>query len=119
MPGVTRANVDRHIGHARPTIYGPGPDGPVVISPGAPVHQTNYKAGQTTVYANNNPVIRLTDTTECGDPASEGSPNVFAENKAVHRIGDGTQGHTYHVRPNRWVPNRSESGSGDVFANGE
>ena len=54
----------------------------------------------------------MTDTTACTDPATAGSPNVFAEGKAVHRQGDATGGH------GSWVANRAETGSGDVIANG-
>ena len=56
-------------------------------------------------------VVRIGDVTGCGDPAAGGSPNVFANNIAVHRIGDATAGH------GSWVPNASASGSGNVFAN--
>ena len=57
-------------------------------------------------------MVRVDDTTACADPATAGSPNVFAEGKAVHRQGDATGGH------DSWVANRAETGSGDVIANG-
>ena len=98
MPGIVRAEVDKHIGHASPTP--------------SDFHQFKYVAGQTTVFVNNKPVIRVGDKTQCGDPAVGSSPNVYAEGKLVHRQGDATGGH------GSWVPNAAETGSGDVYANG-
>jgi len=99
MPEVVRANVDAHIGHASP-------------SPG-PFHQTSYTGGSPNVFANNEPVIRgdSTDSTVCGDPAVERSPNVFVNGIGVHRKGDATGGH------GSWVPNAAQTGSPDVSAN--
>jgi len=92
---VVRADTDSHVGHASP-------------SP-SPFHQTTYKAGQSTVYVNNKPVIRKDDTTKCGDPAVGSSGTVYAENKLIHRKDDATGGH------GSFVPNKAQSGSGDVF----
>ena len=98
MPGIVRVDTDKHVGHASP-------------SPN-PFHQTLYEEGAATVFVNGDKVVRIGDKTYCGDPATAGSPDVFAEGKAVHRQDDATGGHT------SWVPNRAETGSGDVIANG-
>lgn len=97
MPEVVRTNVDLHVGHASP-------------SPG-PFHQTSYAVGSPNVFANNEKVVRIGDTTVCGDPAVGCSPNVFANNICVHRKGDATGGH------GSWVPNAAQTGSPNVFAN--
>jgi uncharacterized Zn-binding protein involved in type VI secretion len=97
MPGVVRAQVDKHIGHRS---YTPNP-----------FHQYPYVGGQSSVFANNKAVIRVTDKTRCGDPATGGSSDVFVEGKAVHRVGDSTGGH------GSFVANAAASGSGDVKAN--
>ena len=97
MPGISRVGLDSHVGHASPTPN--------------PFHQTPYATGSGDVFINSAKVVRIGDVTGCGDPAAGGSPNVFANNIAVHRIGDATAGH------GSWVPNASESGSGNVFAN--
>ena len=55
MPGVCRANVDSHIGHASPTPN--------------PFHQAPYIGGSSNVVANGNNVIRVGDKAGCGDPA--------------------------------------------------
>jgi uncharacterized Zn-binding protein involved in type VI secretion len=98
MPGIVRASVDKHIGHASPTPN--------------PFHKTSYVAGQSTVFANGKEVIRKDDKTSCGDPAVGSSDNVYAEGKLVHRQGDATGGHE------SWVPNAAATGSGDVIVNG-
>ena len=98
MPGIVRVDTDKHVGHASP-------------SPN-PFHQTLYEEGAATVFVNGDKVVRIGDETYCGDPATAGSPDVFAEGEAVHRQDDATGGHT------SWVPNRAETGSGDVIANG-
>ena len=98
MPGIVRVDTDKHVGHASP-------------SPN-PFHQTLYEEGAATVFVNGDKVVRIGDKTYCGDPATAGSPDVFAEGIAVHRDDDATGGHT------SWVPNRAETGSGDVIANG-
>lgn len=98
MPGIVRASVDKHIGHASPTPN--------------PKHTTAYVAGQSTVFANGKEVIRKGDKTSCGDPAVGSSSNVYAEGKLVHRQGDATGGH------GSWVPNAAATGSGDVIVNG-
>ena len=96
MPEVTRVGLDLHIGHASP-------------SP-SPFHQTAYAVGSPDVYANNAKVVRIGDTTSCGDPAVAGSGTVFVNNIAIHRKRDATGGHA------SWVPNASNSGSPDVIA---
>ena len=98
MPGIVRVGTDKHVGHASP-------------SPN-PFHNTPYATGAATVFVNGAKMVRVDDTTACADPATAGSPNVFAEGKAVHRQGDATGGH------DSWVANRAETGSGDVIANG-
>ena len=98
MPGVVRVGLDAHVGHASPTPSG--------------FHQTSYAVGSPNVYVNGAKVVRIGDTTACGDPASAGSPNVFVNNIAVHRLNDGTAGH------GSWVPNMATTASGNVFANG-
>ena len=97
MPGVVRADVDKHIGHRSPTPN--------------PFHQYPYTAGQSSVFANNKPVIRVGDKTRCGDPATGGSGDVYAAGARVHRIGDSTGGQ------GSFVANKAASGSGDVKAN--
>ena len=64
------------------------------------------------VFANGAAVVRVGDTTGCGDPATGGSSTVKANGISVHRKGDGTGGH------GSWVPNASSSGSSNVFAGG-
>jgi uncharacterized Zn-binding protein involved in type VI secretion len=98
MPGQVRTNKDLHVGHASP-------------SPN-PFHQTPYAVGSPDVYANDENVVRIGDTTYCGDPAATGSPNVFANNIPVHRQFDATIGH------GSWVPNAALTGSTDVIVNG-
>ena len=97
MPEVVRAESDAHVGHDSPTP--------------SPFHQTNYKAGQSTVFVNTKAVIRKGDTTDCGDPAEGASDNVYAEGKLVHRKGDATKGHA------SFVANSAKTGSPNVFAN--
>ena len=92
MPEVTRVGLDKHTGHASPT-------------PGA-FHQTSYATGSPDVNVNAK-VVRIGDTTSCGDPAVAGSGTVFVNNIAIHRKGDATGGHA------SWVPNASNSGSPD------
>jgi uncharacterized Zn-binding protein involved in type VI secretion len=98
MPGIVRKNTDSHVGHASPTPN--------------PFHQTAYATAAEKVFVNGAEAVRITDTTGCGDPASEGSSNVFAEGLGVHRKGDATSGH------GSWVANSAATGSGDVKANG-
>lgn len=94
MPGVVRAQVDKHIGHASPTPND--------------FHQFSYTSAQNTVFCNDKPVVRKGDKTSCGDPATGASSTVRAENAFVHRQGDATGGH------GSWVPNAAATGSGDV-----
>lgn len=97
MPGAVRTNVDKHKGHASPTPN--------------PFHQTSYAVGSPDVFTNNENQVRIGDTTDCGDPASAGSPTVFANNIAVHRKDDATAGH------GSWVANAAASGSDNVWVN--
>lgn len=97
MPEVVRVGSDSHVGHASPTPN--------------PFHQTPYATGSDDVFVNDDKVVRVGDTTGCGDPAVGGSPNVFVNDIAVHRKGDATGGH------GSWVPNAAASGSPDVIAN--
>lgn len=97
MPGAVRTNVDKHKGHASPTP--------------SPFHQTSYAVGSPDVFTNNENQVRIGDTTDCGDPASQGSPTVFANNIAVHRKDDATAGH------GSWVPNAAATGSDNVWVN--
>ena len=95
---VTRLGLDSHIGHASPTPN--------------PFHRTSYAEGSPDVFANGAAVVRVNDKTGCGDPATGGSSTVKANGRSVHRRGDGTGGH------GSWVPNKSASGSSNVFAGG-
>ena len=95
---VTRVGLDSHIGHASPTPN--------------PFHRTSYASGSPDVFANGAAVVRVGDTTGCGDPATGGSSTVKANGRSVHRRGDGTGGH------GSWVPNASSSGSSNDFAGG-
>ena len=96
MPGVCRANVDSHIGHASPTPN--------------PFHKTAYTGGSPNVSINSAASIRVGDTTSCGDPAVAGSTTVRVNSIAIHRVGDATGGH------GSWVPNSAATGSSNVFA---
>lgn len=98
MPEVTRVGVDKHIGHASPTPN--------------PYHQTSYSTGSDNVFTNGNKTVRKDDQTACGDKAVGCSGTVFVNGRGVHRKGDATSGH------GSWVPNKSASGSGNVFAGG-
>lgn len=98
MAEVTRVSKDKHVGHASPTP--------------SPFHQTAYSQGSPNVFTNNAKTVRKGDKTSCGDPATGCSATVFVNNKGVHRKGDGTGGH------GSWVPNKSASGSPNVFAGG-
>ena len=64
MPGVVRVGLDSHVGHASPTPN--------------PFHRTSYATGSSNVFTNGAKTVRIGDTTSCGDPATAGSPNVFA-----------------------------------------
>lgn len=97
MPGVVRTNKDSHVGHASPTP--------------APKHKTAYASGASKVFVEDEKVVREGDKTYCGDPAVGKSPNVWAEDKQVHRKDDATGGH------GSFVANKAETGSTTVFAN--
>jgi len=97
VPEVVRTNADKHIGHASPTPN--------------PFHDTAYEQGSPDVFTNNEKTVRIGDTTYCGDPADEGSPNVFINEIPVHRRTDATAGH------GSWVPNAAATGSPNVWAN--
>jgi|SaaInlV_130m_DNA_3_1039695.scaffolds.fasta_scaffold10561_2 uncharacterized Zn-binding protein involved in type VI secretion len=110
MTGIVRVELDKHAGHASKT---PNPH-----------HQYAYATGSTNVLTNNKHTVRIGDTVNkpedadddlpsCGDPAAAGSKNVHINNIAVHRKGDATKGH------DSWPANSAETGSGNVFANGE
>ena len=62
------------------------------------------------VNVNGAKVVRVDDTTSCGDPATAGSGTVKVNGKPIHRKGDATGGH------GSWVPNTSSAGSPDVNA---
>jgi len=96
MPAVVRKTIDTHSGHAR-------------LSPPAPFHRTNYVDGSDNVKVNGFGVVRVGDKTSCGDIAKEGSTRVFVNKKAVHRLGDATEGH------DGWLPNFAATGSFDTF----
>ena len=89
VPGVVRKNVDRHVGHASPTPN--------------PFHQTNYAVGSSDVIVNGNGVVRIGDTTSCGDVAIGSSPDVYANGIKIHRLNDATAGH------GTWVPNAAQT----------
>jgi uncharacterized Zn-binding protein involved in type VI secretion len=97
MPGIVRANVDKHVGHACPDPK--------------PFHQTPYSASvNTKVYIEGNLAIVLGDFTSCGDPVVGKSSKVLIGGQGVHRAGDATGGHAC------WVPNSAASGSSKVIA---
>lgn len=89
MPRMT-VRGHQHVGHASPTPN--------------PFHKTSYQAGQDKVFGGGREVIRIGDTTSCGDPAVGGSTKVRAVGSFVHRFGDATGGH------GSWVPNASAGG---------
>ena len=97
MPKVVRVGSDSHVGHASPTPN--------------PFHQTPYATGSDNVYVNGDKVVRVGDTTGCGDPATVGSDDIYINGQKVHRKGDATGGH------GSWVPNAAASGSPTVYAN--
>lgn len=73
---------------------------------------TTFTSGATSVQTNNLPtvVVNSPGSSTCGHPthAVIGSPNVFAENMPVHRVGDmGTNPGPYNV----------VIGSNNVFVN--
>ena len=98
MPAISRVGLDTHVGHASPTPN--------------PFHQTPYAVGSPNVNCNVAAVVRIGDTTGCGDPAVGGSGTVKVNGIGVHRVGDGTGGH------GSWVANASASGSGNTSAGG-
>ena len=99
MPAIVRVDQDVHVGHASPT---PGP-----------FHQTPYATGSGNTFCNGTAIVRIGDTTYCGDPASAGSGSVFVNGIPIQRKGDATAGHA------SWVPNAASTGSPDTFADGE
>jgi uncharacterized Zn-binding protein involved in type VI secretion len=98
MPGIVRVGLDSHIGHAS-------------LTPN-PFHSFPYVTGSPNVYVNGAQVVRMFDTTGCGDPAVGASPNVYVNGIPVHRQGDATGGHQ------SWLPNAAATGSDNVFVNG-
>jgi len=97
MPGIVRQG-DVHAGHASPTPN--------------PYHQSSYNPAQSKVYAEGKLMITSGAATGCGDPVAGVSGRVFADGRAVHRLGDATGGH------GSWVPNSAASASGRVYADG-
>tara|TARA_B100002019_G_scaffold293218_1_gene319424 strand:- start:2928 stop:3230 length:303 start_codon:yes stop_codon:yes gene_type:complete len=100
MPGIVRANTDRNVKHNDP------------ITP-LPFHSFPYVKTGANVFVNGKPAIVVGDKTSCGDEALVGSPNVFINGKAVHRKGDATKGH------DKFLPSSAETGSENVFVNGD
>jgi len=98
MPGICRVQLDQHIGHASPTPN--------------PFHQTPYAVGSPNVRVNSASVVRIGDTTVCGDPAVQGSSTVRVNGIGVHRLNDQTGGH------GSWVANAAATGSPNVSAGG-
>lgn len=98
MPGICRVQLDQHIGHASPTPN--------------PFHQTPYAVGSPNVRVNSASVVRIGDTTACGDPAVQGSSTVRVNGIGVHRLNDQTGGH------GSWVANAAATGSPNVSAGG-
>jgi len=96
MPAIVRKTIDTHSGHAR-------------LVPAAPFHRTNYVGGSDDVQVNGFGVITVGDKTACGDIAKEGSPTVFVNKKAVHSLGDATEGH------DGWLGSFAATGSHDTF----
>ena len=96
MPAVCRVGLDKHIGHASPTPN--------------PFHSTPYAVGSNNVFVNSAKVVRIGDTTGCGDPAVGGSSSVFANSIGVHRVDDATGGH------GSWVANLAATGSDNVIS---
>lgn len=96
MPAICRVGLDKHIGHASPTPN--------------PFHSTPYAVGSDNVRVNGASVVRIGDTTGCGDPAVAGSLTVKVNGIGVHRLGDATGGH------GSWVANAAGSGSPNVSA---
>lgn len=97
MPGVVRAEIDKHAGHASSTPN--------------PYHQTAYVASTNSkVYVEDKLAIVDGDSTGCGDPVVGKSTKVFAMGKGVHRRGDATGGH------GSWVPNSAATASTKVYA---
>lgn len=56
--------------------------------------------------------IRVSDSTSCGDPAVQGSPDTLINGIPAHRVTDATGGH------GSWVPNAALQGSPDTLING-
>jgi hypothetical protein len=97
MPGIVRADVDFHVGHASST---PNPH-----------HRTAYVATiNSKVYVEGKLAIVDGDSTGCGDPVVGKSTKVFIMSKGVHRMGDATGGH------DSWVPNSAATASAKVYA---
>lgn len=94
MQEICRVGLDKHIGHASGTPN--------------PYHQTPYGIGSPNVRINSASVVRIGDTTECGDPAIAGSLTVRVNSIGVHRKDDATQGH------GSWVANKAATGSPTV-----
>ena len=100
MPGVVRATLDKNVKHLDP------------FTP-KPLHQAPYTKSDANVFVNNKPAIVIGDKTECGDEALIVSTNVFINGKGVHRKDDATKGH------DKFLPSKAETGSENVFVNGD
>ena len=96
MPAICRVELDKHIGHASPTPN--------------PYHQTPYSVGSSNVRINSASVVRIGDTTACGDIAVVGSLTVRVNSIGVHRKDDATSGH------GSWVANKASTGALTVRA---
>ena len=62
MPAISRVGLDSHVGHASPTPN--------------PFHQTPYAVGSPNVNCNGAAVVRIGDTTGCGDQGWGGGGRV-------------------------------------------
>ncbi len=100
MPGVVRNILDKNVKHLDP------------LTP-LPAHQTPYVKTNGNVFVNAQRAIVVGDKTVCGDEALVGSSNVFINAKPVHRKNDATKGH------DKFLPSKAETGSTNVFVNGE
>ena len=96
MPAICRVGLDKHIGHASPTPN--------------PYHQTPYAIGSSNVRINSASIVRIGDTTACGDTAVVGSLTVRVNSIGVHRKDDATSGH------GSWVANKAATGAPTVRA---
>lgn len=104
MPATIRTNIDNSAGHC----FSPRPP-----DEGSPNVFINDKSGVSGITYASTRVGDHYPTHCCGDPchdgnASGGSPDVFVNNKAIHRNGDAID-----------CGDTAANGSPDVFANGD